>query len=276
MLFILKKTVSALLSPLLCAALLLCAGVALLAARRSRRQARWGLGCACASLGLLLAASCQPLIHWLSQPLETAYGAYRAASGQPVRHVVVLGSGHHASPVVPATGWLDAAAQTRLLEGLRVQRLHPGSRLLFTGGGGEVPHPQAQVMAARAAGAAADALEAAPELLRDTAAEARYLARRLGDEPFALVTSAWHMPRAMRLMRLHGARALPAPARHADSAPIQARDWAWTQHWWPPLDPSALGKSHQLLHETVGLLWLALGAERTGAERTGEETDRRR
>ena len=264
MLFALKKTVSILIAPLLVSVLLLCAGIVLLAMRRSRRQARWGMCCVCAGLALLTLASCNPMVSWLSRPFESAYGAYRPTPGQPIDHVVVLGSGHRPRSAFPATAWLDAEAQSRLLEGMRVQRLHPGSRLLFTGmsGPNEISHPQAQAMAAQAVGVPTDATLVAEAPLRDTAAEARYVARRLGGRPFVLVTSSWHMPRAMRLMRLAGAHALPAPAaRSSASVPGTAPSISALWQLNPQISPGSLGKSHQLLHESLGLLWLMLGGD---------------
>ena len=127
MLFALKKVVSALVAPLFVSILLLCAGIVLLAMRRSRRQARWGMFCVCAGLALLTLASFTPMVSWLSRPLESAYSAYRPAPGQPIDHVVVLGSGHRLRSAFPATAWLDAEAQSRLLEGMRVQHLHPAA-----------------------------------------------------------------------------------------------------------------------------------------------------
>ena len=264
MLFALKKVVSALVAPLFVSILLLCAGIVLLAMRRSRRQARWGMFCVCAGMALLTLASCGPMVNWLSRPFESAYDAYRPAPGQPIDHVVVLGSSHRPSSAFPATAWLDAEAQSRLLEGMRVQRLHPGSRLLFTGmsGPNEISHPQAQVMAAQAVGVPADATLASDAPLRDTATEARYIARRLGDQPFVLVTSSWHMPRAMRWMRLAGAHALPAPAaRSSASAPGAAPSQSALWQLNPKINPRSLEKSHRLLHESLGLLWLMLGGD---------------
>ena len=56
----------------------------------------------------------------------------------------------------------------------------------------------------------------------DTAQEARAIAALIGRAPFILVTSAYHMPRAMRLMLQAGLDPIPAPTgQRVDVPPIR-------------------------------------------------------
>jgi uncharacterized SAM-binding protein YcdF (DUF218 family) len=54
----------------------------------------------------------------------------------------------------------------------------------------------------------------------DTAQEAREVARLFGNSQFVLVTSAYHMPRAVRLMIRAGAHPIPAPTGQRTGGPL--------------------------------------------------------
>jgi uncharacterized SAM-binding protein YcdF (DUF218 family) len=88
----------------------------------------------------------------------------------------------------------------------------------------------------------------------DTAAEARAVAKLLGGEGFVLVTSAYHMPRAMLLMRRAGLDPSPAPTGQRVGA---GRDG------WRAMLPNAasLGLSERALHEYFALAALRLGLQ---------------
>ena len=51
-----------------------------------------------------------------------------------VRDIVVLGSGYEPRDGIPVTGALDADGLARIVEGVRLARLRPGSRLVVSGG----------------------------------------------------------------------------------------------------------------------------------------------
>jgi uncharacterized SAM-binding protein YcdF (DUF218 family) len=74
-----------------------------------------------------------------------------------------------------------------------------------------------------------------------------------GAPPFLLVTSAYHMPRAMRQMRRAGARAFPAPAEQLVN-PAPGIDW---RKLLP--NSAGLGKTKRAFHEYLGLLAMAVG-----------------
>jgi uncharacterized SAM-binding protein YcdF (DUF218 family) len=87
---------------------------------------------------------------------------------------------------------------------------------------------------------------------RDTDDEAQELARRLGAEPFLLVTSAWHMPRSMALCEKAGLHPIAAPA---DFMLRPEADAGWNLLAW---DLGALERSTKAIHERLGLLWARL------------------
>jgi uncharacterized SAM-binding protein YcdF (DUF218 family) len=77
----------------------------------------------------------------------------------------------------------------------------------------------------------------------------------LGTKPFLLVTSAYHMPRAMLLMRRAGAEPIAASAgqRAFGATPIS----------WRSFVPGAggLGNTECALHEYAGLVAISMGLD---------------
>ena len=125
----------------------------------------------------------------------------------------MLGGGHVSDPRLPANSQISAAALGRVVEGVRLYKAIPGSKLLLSGGAVFDPVPEAEVMAQ-----IAGLLGVKPQDIRlesdsrDTAEEAEIIAKMIGREKFILVTSAAHMPRSMALFRKRGLQPIPAPA----------------------------------------------------------------
>jgi uncharacterized SAM-binding protein YcdF (DUF218 family) len=134
-----------------------------------------------------------------------------AAAGR-VRWVVVLGGGSSSDQGLPASARLTEASLARLIEGVRLRRQLPGSRLLLSGGSVFGSDPDAETMRALALELGEDpatlVLDAASP---DTETQAEVVRAQVGAEEFFLVTSASHMPRAVALFRKAGANPLPAP-----------------------------------------------------------------
>lgn len=83
---------------------------------------------------------------------------------------------------------------------------------------------------------------------RDTRDEARLLKPLLGTNRFVLVTSASHMPRAMKLLQADGLHPEPAPAGHKVK---EAR--ANVATLFP--SPGFVNNSGSAMHEYLGLAW---------------------
>jgi len=246
----LKECVAALTAPLMLALLLaFAAGVV---AWRGRKRAAVGL--LAAALVVIYAASAGAVGDWLLNPLEARYPPLRDQSALEVRWIVILGSSYTPRDGIPVTAALDQDALVRIVEGVRLMRLNPEAKLLVSGGAADGLPRSAQGYAelARDLGIGQDSLVVSDQSL-DTNEEARDVVKLLGAEPFLLVTSAYHMPRAMRLMRRAGARPIAAPTGQLVKAG-QGFDWR-------ALRPSSagLGKSERAVHEYLGFLAMAIG-----------------
>ncbi|HEY0945371.1 MAG TPA: YdcF family protein, partial [Opitutaceae bacterium] len=112
-------------------------------------------------------------------------------------------------------------------------------------------HAAVLKQAAVALGVPADNVVEQAEV-HDTVDEIRALRARAGDTPVALVTSAWHMPRAVALARRAGLRVIPCPADFAARPQPQP---SWTDYMW---DLSGLDRTTKAVHEYLGLWWARL------------------
>lgn len=257
MFFWLKKFLGFWMMPLPFCLLLLGAGIWFM---RSARRARLGRALATAGVALLLLLSNKVVSGWLVRPLETRYAAMpelRVGALPPAlaacRFVVVLGSGNGNSPGLSATNQLSSSALARVTEAVRILRVLPDAKMIVSGPA-EGPHPSHATMLARAAESLGveTARIAYIDHARDTEDESNAVHALVGDAPFALITSAWHMPRAVALFRHTGLTPLPCPA---DFTSHTGDEFHWTDLFW---NVESLERSTWAVHERLGLLWIGL------------------
>lgn len=244
--FLLKKALAAMFMPLTVCLLLFGLGMVYVLLRRSREALA-----PFAIAGLLLyALSLNTVAGFLIRPLERAYPALdlktQTLAAKSVKWVVVLGSGHWSDRALPASAMLGDTALFRLTEGLRVAGRIPGALMLLSGGKYRDEQSCAQVMAAAAVDLGFDpARIVLSDQSLDTHDEAVNIKSLVGGDPFVLVTSAAHMPRAMRLFRQQGLSPIPAPAdfRHKGEPELLL-----------PY-PGNIQTCHLAVHEYLGLAW---------------------
>jgi uncharacterized SAM-binding protein YcdF (DUF218 family) len=247
-----KHCVGVLAKPL-ALSLLLAIAAAVLQFRGRRRIAAWLLVIAAAIIYL---GAIGPVSNALLGPLEGQYSPLRDGSLPAVGYVVVLGSGYAPHDGIPVTGALDQDGMVRIVEGVRLMHRLGDMRLVVSGGardGGTSP-ALGYAKLARELGIDNRAIVVLDGTL-DTGNEARSVAALIGKTPFILVTSSYHMPRAMRLMEHAGARPIPAPTGQLvdPSAPTRWEDF------FP--SSSAMGKTERALHEYLGIAALAAGVD---------------
>ena len=253
MLFFLKKLISRMLFPLPLSLILL--AVALFFA--FRRKISWAV-----RLPLLLAllilffGSFNGTALLLMRPLETTYTPL-AVGGVPFpndalksRYVVVLGGGATFIPDVPPASRLSDASLSRLVEGVRLVNLLPKTQLVFTGGEVDSPIPiaDAMTMGAISMGVSPQRIHPIPSA-RDTAEEIESISKVVGKQPFILVTSAAHMPRAMKLCQARGLNPIAAPAQFiADRHDL----FSWNTFNW---SIQSLERTTNAVYEYMGTAW---------------------
>ena len=259
--FVMKKIVALFFYPVgLCLGILILGLLCLWATRRQR------LGKVLATLGtvLLLLFSTSLISSGLLVSLEGRYPALlhpEAVSWEPKTStspswIVVLGGGHVSDPRLPANSQISAAALGHVVEGVRLHKAVPGSKLLLSGGAVFDPVPEAEVMAriAMLLGVKSQDIRLDPDSL-DTADQAERIAKMLGREKFILVTSAAHMPRSMALFKRRGMQPIAAPTDFR--APNTQT--SGLIRFFPGV--ASLGQTQTAVHEYLGLAWAWLRGE---------------
>lgn len=246
MLFILKKWVGGLLMPLPFSLTLLF--ISLLLLFFSKRQI-FAKCLTLVSFCILLGFSSLPSAQYLAKQLERQHAPLMIAE-QSLDVILVLGSGGLNDNSLPITGQLSFTALSRFSEALRLQRANPSAEIIVSGSGFGDTKSHAQLMETLAItfGVPKDKITRLDNT-KDTAQEAKEMSAIMNGKKAALVTSATHMPRAMRLFKQHSQTPIPAPAMYLakeNSQPLPAYAYI----------PSAyqLYKSQVAFHEYLGKL----------------------
>ena len=260
--FILKKIISAFLYPLPISLLLSFLGLYLLWFTTKQK-----VGKILVSVGLVILTlfSYRVLADKLLRPLERQYDTFEITSSSAapetegdsaIKFVVVLGGGHTSDPELPLLSQINTSPLVRLMEGIRIYRKFPGAKLLLSGGGVFGPVSNAEVMArvAREIGVPEKDIILESES-KDTKDEAMLIKPIVGKGPFALVTSASHIPRSMALFNKLGMNPIPSPVGHC----IKDGQRLNLYSFFPSTEN--LHKAGLAIHEYLWLIWAKLNGQ---------------
>ena len=221
------------------------------------RKQRAGKIMVCMGIVLLVLFSYAPLPDIALKSLECRYAPLVDVSQfSDIKWVVVLGGGHNSDSRLPVTLQLSKSSLSRLVEGVRIHRLLPESRLVLSGGAVFDPIPGAKVLAraAEVMGIESDKI-ILEQLSRDTGDQARLIHEIVGDERFVLVTSASHMPRSMALFQKSGMKPIPAPTDYW----VKKRQKIGPGVFFPSAD--SFRKMERVFYEYLGLGWARLSGQ---------------
>jgi uncharacterized SAM-binding protein YcdF (DUF218 family) len=254
MFFILSKIVGFFAQPSDIAATLAALGVALLFtrfARAGRRLATFGVV-------LLLIAGLTPLGNALMLPLEERFPPWDAARGAPAG-IIVLG-GAVGPEISAARGVTDLnESAERITAAAVLARAYPEARIVYSGGNARLV-----IAGGIEADYAIDLLESlgvartrilAERQSRNTIENAELSKKLVEPKPgerWLLVTSAYHMPRAIGAFRRAGFPVEAFPVDWRTRGPIDL---------WLPFETVTAGlrRTDTAVHEWVGLIayWMA-------------------
>jgi len=219
--FTLAKILAFLAQPSTVAAIAIAAGLALYGRGRLPRLAAalaWG------GLAFLVIAGLSPAANLLVVPLEQRFAGVKAP--ERVDGIIILGGFED--------GWVSAGrgglavneSAERLTEGLRLALRHPEAKVVFTGGvgglwPGSLDATQAFAAYFRDAGIAESrlVLEGRSRNTYENAVLTRELVTPKSGENWLLVTSAYHMPRAIGLFRKAGFDVIAYPVDYRTRGP---------------------------------------------------------
>jgi len=251
MTFWLKKLISNLLLPLPLGLFWLAIGILILLAKRSKR-----LGIISIAMGFLIITffAFNPVSAKMLHALQSQYTPLMTPPND-VDKIVVLGGGVSGGKNYPPNLTLSSSSLSRLIEGIRLLKLieinHPDATLILSGG----RVFQSPAIAGKMRNTALMLGVSEKNTLledgsRDTYEEAIYLQKMIGDKPFILVTSAFHMPRAMALFQQLGMHPIAAPTQYLGQhdSPL---------FWYIP-NANSLIFSDIAIHEYLGMTWADL------------------
>ncbi|AHB48608.1 hypothetical protein W911_09735 [Hyphomicrobium nitrativorans NL23] len=206
--YTLSKILASLAQPSSMAVLALVAGILLLArgcAPRLSRLLAWG------GLVLLVGGGLSPVANVLILPLEQRFAAVlQPQPGARVDGIILLG-GFEDAHVSAGRGGLGLnEAAERVTEGLRLALRHPEAKVVFTGGAGglfataEASGPVGAFLAEAGIDPARLVLENRSRNTYENAVLTREMVKPRPGQRWYLVTSAFHMPRAIGLFRKAG------------------------------------------------------------------------
>lgn len=231
---------------------LLLAGLGILLWRSRPRMARFLV---ISGFVLVTALSLGVVARALLVPLEAKYPALAMAAIDKLDAdaIVVLGAGSYRGSPEFAGDDVIGPALDRMRYGALLARKSK-KPLLMTGGspdGGE--RSEAELMRnsmARDFGVTVRWLESASDNTLENAKRSAELLEPVGVKRVAIVTHAWHMPRAVAAFEATGLSVLPAPTGYMSVGPLSPLDFV----------PSAgaLHGSARALHEWIGQLWYRL------------------
>jgi len=249
--FLFKKIIAPLFFPLSLCLEILIVGIFLL--WFTRRQ-KTGKIIVTIGVATLVALSYGVASEILLRPLEYKYPPMTDISAvSDVKWVVVLSGGHSPDAQLPVTGQLSEASLVRLIEGIRIHRKLPKSKLILSGGGAFSEATAAKVMAAVAVALGMDAQDLVLESeSKDTKDQARLIHKVVGDSQFILVTSASHMPRSMALFLKKRMNPIPAPIGHR----IKEMQKITPAMFFP--SAGRIEKTERAFYEYLGLAWARL------------------
>lgn len=166
-----------------------------------------------------------PVSDWLMQPLETRFRA-PATLPQQVDGIIVLGG---AERLQVSASWQRAQvgeSAERILAAAELSRRYPDAPLIYTGGSNLVQMPELDVTGRVSATLLQQAGVAPEQILLETRARNTHenfvMIQPLLPVPagsYLLVTSAFHMPRAVGVARQQSLNVIPYPVDYRSNTP---------------------------------------------------------
>ena len=213
---------------------------------------RLGRGLALLGFAGLFLGGLLPLSAWIALPLENRVPRF-AEDGAPITGVIVLGGAVETQTTL-ARGQLSVNdAGERQIAFADLARLYPQARLLFSGGSGLLGNDGTSEAAIVSRFADTLGLPRTRLILEDrsrnTHENARFsadLVKPVTGERWLLVTSAWHMPRAIGCFRQAGF--------DVTAYPVDYRTVGWSDAW----KPKSFASDGLLVLDLVVKEWIGL------------------
>lgn len=219
-LFLLKKIISTVVMPINLVLILL-----ILSAFYFRKRPSKSFKCLIGALLLLIVSSMPIISDQFMVSIENDYPAFTRVS-KPVDYIIVLGGWHINNDALPVTSQLSIDSLQRLVEVLRIYKLHPEAKIITSGHHkvDKVSNAQKMKQALMLLGVP-DQKIITENFPKDTEEEAQLISPRVQGSNVVLVTNADHMPRAMKYFQTQGIEPIAAPTGFWVKNINSQKDW---------------------------------------------------
>lgn len=190
------------------------------------RPGRGGLWLASLGIGGTLIAGILPIANIMIRPLEERFPKYQE-DGRPIDGIIVLSGAVDLEKSLDRDEFSLNGAAERFVHFLEMSRRHPEALLVYTGGSlGDPSRSEAQLAAEQMErlGLSTERLliETASRTTWDNARNTKALLGARAQGRWVLITSAWHMPRAMGCFQKVGLAVIPYPVDYQTRGPIDS------------------------------------------------------
>jgi uncharacterized SAM-binding protein YcdF (DUF218 family) len=182
-----------------------------------KRLRRAGIGLALVFTVFTIAFGLLPLANYIMVPLEGRFPPFRD-DGKPIDGVILLGGSVDAEDSVSRGAFIVNESAERVLDTIQLAHRYPNARILISGGGGTVfgnGAAEAPVTASFMKSVGVDpariTVEDRSRTTFENAVFSAEIAKPKEGERWLLVTSAWHMPRAVGVFEKAGFPVVPYP-----------------------------------------------------------------
>jgi len=208
----------------------------------------------------LLVISTRFVPDLLVSRLESSFKSFSESDCYNLKNpvnIIVLGGGHSDDNRFPVNDRLSGVALGRMIEGIRIIKMIPGSNLITSGYAGSLSISQAELLKENAVMLGVDSSRIRTiTTTRNTIDEANTYKEKFGSAgTIIVVTDAIHMPRAMMLFKKAGLSPIPAPTNH-----LLKKNTAASPFSWMPASGN-ISLMELAMHEYVGLLWATTGGK---------------
>jgi uncharacterized SAM-binding protein YcdF (DUF218 family) len=141
-------------------------------------------------------------VSLLLEPLETRFPMWRQESAKRVDGIVFLG-GFHLEYTAGEWSGISSVTAERIVTAARLSKLYPEARVLYSGGGSEARLGK-EILVGLGVPSKTISIEDRSRTTSENAKFSKIIAAPKRSETWLLVTSAYHMPRAMAVFRAAG------------------------------------------------------------------------
>lgn len=174
---------------------------------------------------ILTLGSVPAISDQLILPHEDNYQAFTRSS-VPVDYIIILGCSHTTDAAWPATSQLKACSLQRMVEALRIAKIHPEAQIITSGFAGGDSQSNASVVRDALVSLGVPSSKISMENFpKDTEEEAQLIAPRIKGRTSVLITNANHLPRAMNYFEQQGVFPIAAPTAPYAKGLSEDKNW---------------------------------------------------